>query len=294
MPWQEITFELSSVDAEIYEDSLLALGALSVTLRDAQDQPLLEPEPGATPLWDRLLLTAMFDMEVDANRVLVELPSLVNQKNLPHHRLEILKDQEWRRTWMEYFKPMRFGRRLWILPSGYDPIGDADAVVIDLDPGLAFGTGSHPTTALCLNWLDANDAEGKTVVDYGCGSGILAIAAAKLGASKVIAIDNDPQALQATNMNAKNNGVDHVIQTCMPGEKPALSADILIANILLGPLLTLHDVFSALTAKGGALVMSGILDQQQDELKQIYQVNFDFHACEKMEDWVRLDAIHKA
>jgi len=180
MPWKEITFELDTAQAGSYEDALMEAGALSVTLRDAEDQPLLEPAPETTPLWDRLLLTAMFDEDVDIDAVLSLLHDWLSVDETPEYKVETLEDREWRRTWMDYFEPIRFGERLWICPSGYEKPAQSGAVVIDLDPGLAFGTGSHATTALCMRWLDANPVAGKTVIDYGCGSGILAIAAARL------------------------------------------------------------------------------------------------------------------
>lgn len=291
MPWQELTFELTADQVGPFEDALLELGALSITLRDAADQPLMEPAPETTPLWDQLRLTAMFDMESDIKRMLVSLAEQPSLSPLPDYRIEVLADQEWRRTWMAHFKPMQFGRRLWILPSGYDPIEKNDAVVIDLDPGLAFGTGSHPTTSLCLEWLDANTCKDKVVVDYGCGSGILAIAAAKLGAQQVIAVDNDPQALEATCSNAANNHVDHRIDACLPQDFPDTRADILLANILLEPLLGLPERFASVLPAGGRLVVSGILELQRQQLQQKYGPWFTFDACGQQQEWVRLDAI---
>jgi len=297
MPWQEITFTLAAAQATVYEDALTAAGALSVTLRDAQDQPILEPAPEATPLWDQLLLTAMFDTDVVMGDLLEQLKIILETQQLAAYQVETLQDREWRLTWKEHFRPMRFGQRLWICPSGYDKPAQTDAVVIDLDPGLAFGTGSHPTTALCLQWLDQHSVENKTVIDYGCGSGILAIAAARLGATRVIAVDNDPQALQATMDNARLNRVDSIVSTYLPGVVPASLAEVLLANILLEPLLDLATAFASMLQEGGDLLMSGILRPQQETLIAAYANDFDFgadgDACGQQEEWVRLHAIRK-
>lgn len=293
MPWQEITFTLNASQAEAYEDALMAVGALSVTLRDAQDQPILEPEPETTPLWDQLLLTAMFDVDTQVDDIVASLKAGLQTGQLAEYRVEILEDQEWRLTWKDHFKPMQFGKRLWICPSGYEKPSQSDAVVIDLDPGLAFGTGSHPTTALCLQWLDGHSVKNKTVIDYGCGSGILAIAAARLGARQVIAIDNDPQALQATRDNAVANSVGHLVEVMAPGSAIQVKADMLMANILLEPLTELVDVFTELLCPAGELVMSGVLETQIIQLQEAYTSDFNFDTCEQLEEWVRLHAILK-
>jgi len=293
MPWQEITFTLNAGQAKAYEDALMAMGALSVTLRDALDQPILEPEPETTPLWDEILLTAMFDVDAQVEDIVASLQTCLQTDQLAEYQIEVLEDQEWRLTWKEHFKPMQFGERLWICPSGYERPSQSDAVVIDLDPGLAFGTGSHPTTALCLQWLDGHSVKNKTVIDYGCGSGILAIAAAKLGARQVIAIDNDPQALQATKDNAAANAVGHLVEVAAPESIVQEKADILIANILLEPLTGLTDVFRKLLSPAGELVMSGVLDTQVTALQEAYISHFNFDTCGQQEEWVRLHAIFK-
>lgn len=293
MHWQEITFELDAAQAESYEDALMEGGALSVTLRDASNQPLLEPAPETTPLWDKLLLTAMFDEDADIDAVLTRLKDRLSLGRLPAYQVEILEDQEWRRSWMDYFEPIRFGERLWICLSGYAKPDQPDAVVIDLDPGLAFGTGSHATTALCMQWLDGHSLADKTVVDYGCGSGILAVSAAKLGAANVIAIDNDPQALQVTGDNVQANQVENIVKVYAPEAMPALKADILIANILLEPLLSLRGIFMDILQYQGCLVMSGILQAQTSQLQDAYAPAFDFETCEQREEWVRLQAVFR-
>jgi ribosomal protein L11 methyltransferase len=291
MSWQEITFELNSRQATSYEDALMSLGALSVTLRDAADQPLLEPAPETTPLWDQVLLTAMFESSADAGLVAYKLKEALELDAVPSYQLSVLEDREWRRTWMDYFEPMQFGRRLWICPSGYERPQQQDAVIVDLDPGLAFGTATHPTTALCMQWLDESSVGGKTIIDFGCGSGVLAIAAAKLGAGKVFAVDTDPQAQQATLENARSNHVIDKITVCEPQKITPGSADILIANILLEPLLLLREQFSLLLKHGGKIVLSGILAEQRRMLETAYSSDFDFQTCEQQEEWVRLVAL---
>jgi ribosomal protein L11 methyltransferase len=293
MPWQEITFDLISTELIDYEDALMSLGALSITLRDAEDQPLLEPPPEETPVWDKVLLTAMFDGSSDPAEIAGQLREKLSLSVTPQYRVVELEDREWHRTWMDYFKPISFGNRLWICPSGYDCPEDDDAVIINLDPGLAFGTGSHPTTALCMAWLDQHELRDKVVVDFGCGSGILAIAAAKLGAKHVYAIDNDPQALQATQSNSKQNAVDDIVQLSQGSSIMSASTDILVANILLKPLLELRNEFFRLLAPGGQLVLSGLLAEQQQELQEAYQEQFEFGACEQMQEWVRLTAVRR-
>jgi len=290
MSWQEITFELNSKQAALYEDALMSLGAMSVTLRDAADQPLLEPAPETTPLWNQILLTTMFESTVDAGQLAIELKEALQLKAAPPYKVSVLEDREWRRTWMDYFEPMQFGQRLWICPSGYERPQQQDAVIIDLDPGLAFGTGSHPTTALCMQWLDGSSVAGKVVIDFGCGSGILAIAAVKLGAAKVFAVDTDPQALEATIENARSNGVIDKIEVCEPQAITPGSADILLANILLEPLLQLREQFSQLLKHGGKIVLSGILAEQRQTLETAYANDFTFETCEQQEEWVRLAA----
>lgn len=293
MSWQEITFELESAKVAEYEDALLFLGALSITLRDAAEQPLLEPGPGETPVWDRALLTAMFDGEVEPSEIVQQLKELLQLSSVPAYHAGELEDREWRRAWMDYFRPMQFGHRLWICPSGYERPQQADAVIVDLDPGLAFGTGSHPTTALCMQWLDAHDLQGKVMVDFGCGSGILAIAAARLGAEVVYAIDNDPQALQATRDNALLNHVDAIVQVREAKDIASASVDIVIANILLEPLLALKHEFHRMLKPSAQLVLSGLLVEQQQILEDAYGELFVFNACEPMQEWLRLDATRR-
>ncbi len=280
MPWVQLTIEITETEAEAMSDMLTTLGALSVTFQDAADQPLFEPEPDTTPLWDRVRVIGLFDAEHDMQAVIAQL------QRTPY-RLEPLEDKDWDRAWMEHFHPMRFGKRLWICPSWCEP-PESDAVNILLDPGLAFGTGTHPTTALCLTWLDGHPPVGKEVMDYGCGSGILAIAALKLGARRVTVADHDPQALTATQDNAARNGV-HVD---MAGEGTS-HVDYLLANILAQPLLDLAALFATFVRPDGKILLSGILETQVDVLKACYQQWFDIDGLQTLDGWACLSGTRK-
>jgi len=268
LPLLQLTLEIGSRDPEPLEELLLESGALSVTLEDAADDPVLEPAPGQTPLWPTVRIKALFPDEPPRGLPLA---------------LEPLPDKPWEREWLKDFRPMRFGRRLWVCPGGQDA-GDADAVIVRLDPGLAFGTGTHPTTAMCLEWLDQIDLEGRTIVDYGCGSGILAIAALKLGASRALAIDIDPQALLATSENAARNEVTGLELGSEP-ELPDGCADVLVANILAGPLVELAPRLAAAVKAGGNIALSGILTGQAPTVTAAYQPWFDIGLAASREDW---------
>jgi len=288
MPWMQMTLTTNENQVDSIGDEMLALGALSVTLMDAKDVPILEPAPGETPLWDQVKMMFLFDMSIDPKQVLCqwELNSL--SKKTDHIKFELLEDKDWEREWMESFEPMRFGQRLWICPS-WKPVVDPTAVNILLDPGLAFGTGTHPTTALCLEWLDSIDLKGKTLIDYGCGSGILAIAALKLGASKVIAIDIDPQALIATRENASRNKIDlQKLVVDYPEKLPDQAVDIVIANILAGPLKELSKIITKHCKINGLIALSGILDTQAEETQRVYQQSFDMESISYKNEWSRL------
>jgi ribosomal protein L11 methyltransferase len=291
LPWNELSFELPANQVDEFEQAMFDCGALSVTLTDAGDQPLFEPAPQDMPLWDGVRLTGLFDIGLDMGNIVRSVCQQLHLLQPPPFRVDVLADREWSRVWMDNFRPMRFGTHLWICPSGYErPHGPRD-IVIDLDPGLAFGTGSHPTTALCLQWLDANPPRDSKVVDYGCGSGILAIAAAKLGAQRVIAVDNDPQALDATRANAQRNGISDKIEIHLAGSEPRIKTDLLLANILLEPLIALETTFKTLLERGGQLVLSGILETQSRTLQDAYSGSFRFLTCETSKEWVRLVAV---
>lgn len=290
MPWLQLTFYSTKEKAEALADLLSEAGAAAVTMQDAADQPLYEPPPGATPLWQLTNVVGLFEESTDGDAVVQQLQAQW-QGEFPDYRSEVLQDQDWERAWMDDFKPMRFGERLWIVPSWHEP-PEGDTVNILLDPGLAFGTGTHPTTRLCLEWLDGNEIEGKTVIDYGCGSGILALAAALLGAASVIGVDNDPQALVATLDNAARNGV--TIQVYLPKEAPQEPVDILVANILAGPLIELAPRLAALVREGGALALSGILPEQAEGVAGAYSEWFAMQPAVEHDGWIRLEGTKRA
>jgi ribosomal protein L11 methyltransferase len=292
--WLQLEFPLGEHDAERVTALLESLDALAVTLADAADDPIYEPPPGATPLWQSTRVTALFDPRVDRAALLAALAGAL--PGFAAHRLTELADREWAREWLAHFQPMRFGRRLWVVPTAYQP-PEPGAVNLILDPGLAFGTGSHPTTALCLEWLDAHaDAlRGARVLDFGCGSGILAIAAALLGAERVAALDIDPQALDATRENAARNGVLDRLEV---GGPDALSAagvgrpfGALVANILANPLRELAPTLMAALPAGAPFALSGILADQADEVGAAYAPYATLAAPVQRGDWVRLDGV---
>jgi len=291
VPHLQLTIDIGPRDPAPYEDALFDLGARSVTLEDAADDPVLEPAPGATPLWPTVVVKALFDASADAGGIVAALASRL--PGTPTPRVEVVADRAWEREWLRDFRPMRFGRRLWVCPGGM-PAGDADAIRIELDPGLAFGSGTHPTTALCLEWLDAQSLAGTTVVDYGCGSGILAIAAARLGARRVRAVDIDPQALIATVENAARNGVADAIEaTSDPTLAPA-GADVLVANILAGPLVELAPRFAAAVVPGGRIALSGLLSEQADAVTAAYRPCFHIGPARERAGWVLLGGHRRA
>ena len=286
MPWLQLKFETRPGQAERLSELLEAAGACAVTMQDAADQPLFEPPPGATPLWNRIRISGLFEADADIDAILARIRQALDEP-LPAWTLNPLEDKDWVRAWMDDYRPMRFGERLWIVPGNFEPPAP-EAVNILLDPGLAFGTGTHPTTAMCLRWLDAHAPTGKDVIDYGCGSGILAIAACRLGARSALAVDNDPQALLATRDNARRNAVAERIQTCLPDETPAARVPLLLANILAGPLRQLAPVFAERVVAGGELVLSGIISEQADELIRHYQTWFEMRIWQQEEDWICL------
>ncbi|MCC6302299.1 MAG: 50S ribosomal protein L11 methyltransferase [Gammaproteobacteria bacterium] len=289
--WIQIELTATAATAERLADHLTDAGALSVSFEDEADDPVFEPAPGATTLWPRTVVVGLFAPDADVSAVLSGLQRALDLPEPPACRLRRLQERDWVRVWMDRFRPMRFGARLWICPSGQSP-ADAgpDAVVVTLDPGLAFGTGTHETTALCLEWLDGHLQPGWEVIDYGCGSGILAVAAARLGAGHVHAVDIDPQALYATEENARKNRVAAGIATGDPAALPADPVDCIVANILAGPLIALAPRFAALLRTGGRLVLSGILHDQAAEVGAAYTEAFVVEPAVRRGDWVRLAA----
>ncbi|GLQ73207.1 50S ribosomal protein L11 methyltransferase [Vibrio penaeicida] len=289
MPWIQIKLNASDKNAEQIGDMLMEnTGALSVTFLDAKDTPVFEPLPGETRLWGETDVVALYDAETDTKQVLNQIADSDLLEDGFAHKVEQLEDKDWEREWMENFHPMQFGKRLWICPSWRD-IPDPNAVNVMLDPGLAFGTGTHPTTSLCLEWLEGIELEGKTVIDFGCGSGILAIAAIKLGASKVIGIDIDPQAIQASRANAERNGVADQLELFLPQDQPDnLIADVVVANILAGPLRELSGVIKGLLKPEGMLAMSGVLDTQAEDVANYYRDELNIDPIIEQSEWCRI------
>ncbi|HHC6893572.1 TPA: 50S ribosomal protein L11 methyltransferase [Vibrio parahaemolyticus] len=289
MPWIQIKLNATNENAEQIGDMLMEeTGALSVTFLDAQDTPVFEPLPGETRLWGDTDILALYDAEADTNFIIDQIKTSNMLAENFAYKVEQLEDKDWEREWMENFHPMKFGERLWICPS-WREVPEPDAVNVMLDPGLAFGTGTHPTTALCLEWLESMDLSGKTVIDFGCGSGILAIAAIKLGAEKVIGIDIDPQALLASKDNAERNGVANKLEVYLPQNQPeGLIADVVVANILAGPLRELAPIIKGLVKPNGALAMSGVLDTQAEDVASCYRDELHIDPIVEQSEWCRI------
>ena len=291
MAWLQLRINTTSEHADAIGDMLSANGSQAVTYVDAKDTPMYEPKPGEVLLWPDTQVVGLFEADADMKRILERLAKAKVLGPDFTYKLEPLEDKDWEREWMDNFHPMQFGERLWICPSWRD-VPDPNAVNVMLDPGLAFGTGTHPTTALCLRWLDGIDMTDKTVVDFGCGSGILALAALKLGAKRVIGIDIDPQALQATKENARRNGVEDRLDVFLPENQPVLEADVVVANILSGPLLELREVITGYCKSDGLLVLSGILAEQVPTIEQAYANNISLEPSAIDGEWARVSG-HK-
>ena len=299
MPYLQLAIPCTEDRQPRVERALEDVGALAVTLQDAHldaadEQAIFEPGVGEIPLWHEMTLTALFDADTDALLLLAALESFDPELDWTQARFEKVEDQDWERAWLDTFQPMRFGERTWIVPWNHDLPDDAqadDAAIVRLDPGLAFGSGTHPTTALCLQWLDElasrDELQGREVLDFGCGSGILALAALKLGAARAVGVDNDPQALIASADNAQRNGM--AIDVFMPQDEPARTYPIVVANILAIALDALAETLAARTAPGGRIAMSGILSGQEDELLERYAIWFDDLQVARQEDWIRIE-----
>ncbi|MES1195365.1 MAG: 50S ribosomal protein L11 methyltransferase [Steroidobacter sp.] len=284
MPFLQLTLELGKSDPSPVEDALFEIGALSVTLEDAADDPILEPAPGALPLWPTVNVKALFNADASQNELLQLLQAQF--ESLPAYRFEELQDRHWEREWLKDFHAMRFGAKLWVCPDGQRP-DDPDAIIIDLDPGLAFGTGTHATTSLCLQWLDQHPPRDRTIIDYGCGSGILAIAALRLGARIAHGVDIDNQALVASRSNAERNQVDRALTLAL-SDRDLKPADVVLANILAGPLTELAPRLAALTVQGGHIVLSGVLQEQAETIQTCYATWFDMDTIAYQDGWARL------
>ena len=285
----EIKIPCQNNEVDEIEEFLFSLGSCSVTFEDAEDVAILEPAPGEMPLWQDIEMTGMFTTDYDENQIC----EAVEKQYSRNAKIKRLQNQQWERTWLEHFKPMKFGASTWIIPSEFKA-EDEKAVNIFLDPGLAFGTGTHATTALCLDWIDNNNLENLNVIDFGCGSGILAIAALKHGAKRALCTDIDPQAITATLDNAKKNHVKDGIEIIQPDNfEDVKNQDVILANILAKPLMTLVDTFYTMLASGGHLIMSGILAEQADEIVEKFSPSFvDFQVNFK-DDWASVYARRK-
>ena len=298
MSWLQLHLHTQADSAEHLEQLLLNQGALSVTLQDNADQPLLEPGVGETPLWDATKLSALFPQNINLENLLDALSQQLGHP-LPPYEVERVADEDWERRWLDDFSAMQFGQQLWIVPS-WQPPPDPNACNIILDPGLAFGTGTHPTTAMCLEWLAVNPMKGQSIIDYGCGSGILAIAALLLGAELAICVDNDPQALIATAANAEQNGIDaSKLVTCLPEAlddtlqqqfgSAKHGCDLVMANILAGPLITLAPRLIDLLRDGGQIMLSGILSEQCTAVTNAYASIMTMQLPHSSDQWIRLN-----
>lgn len=283
-----VSFDLGSLDPEGAEAACLACGASAVTFVDARDTPVLEPLPGELRLWPATRLSALF---LDTGEPRVLAAAVAARLDLPPGSVtaEVVPERVWEREWLKDFHAMRFGERLWVCPR-HERVDDADAVVVTLDPGLAFGTGSHPSTALCLTWLDGHLARGARTIDYGCGSGVLALACAKLGAAEAHCFDIDPQALIATRSNALENGVADIVHVHESAGGLPGAVDVLLANILSGPLCTLAPAFAALVRPGGAAVLAGLMRHEARDVTGAYAPWFDVEGCGESGDWACLSA----
>ena len=287
MPWIQLKINTEEEHAEKIGNMLSANGAQAVTFMDAKDDPIYEPNIGEITYWPSTQVIGLYDAEFDMQKVITNLQKANVLGEEFRYKLDQLEDKDWEREWMDNFHPMQFGDKLWICPTWCD-VPDTSAVNIMLDPGLAFGTGTHPTTSLCLKWLDGVDVAGKTVVDYGCGSGILAIAALLLGAKSAIGIDIDPQALIASKANAEHNGVAEKLSLYLPEQQPEFSADIVMANILAGPLGELRPIITNYCKPEGLLVMSGILDTQAERIASQYREHFTIDPIALENEWARV------
>lgn len=305
MPHLELSLPCSEALQSRYEQALEDLGALAITLLDADEgtgdeRAILEPGVGETPLWRRLALTALYPAQTDPLALLAALEAFDPGLDWSQAQFRRIEDQDWERAWLDRFHPMRFGRRTFVVPWNHALPEDArapGAAVVHLDPGLAFGSGTHPTTALCLRWLDAQADAGRlagaSVLDYGCGSGILALAALKLGAARATGIDNDPQALAASLDNAARNGVDDRLAVHPPEDEPPAAYPLVVANILASALDGLAETLAARVAPGGCIALSGILQGQEDALMERYAPWFDALRIAREEDWVRIDGVRR-
>ncbi len=307
MPYLELSLRCRESEQPRYEHALEDVGALAVTLLDADaetpnERAILEPGVGEMPIWGEVALSALFEADADPLLLLAALEAFDPELDWSQAGFRKVEDQDWERAWMDQYVPLRFGERTWIVPWNQalpDGADAPDAAVVRLDPGLAFGSGTHPTTSLCLQWLDGlaarGELQGRAVLDFGCGSGILALAALKLGAGRAVGVDNDPQAILATHDNAERNGVGDRIAVHLPADEPATTRyPIVVANILAAALDALADTLAARVAPGGRIALSGILAGQEDDLLPRYGAWFDDLRVVRENDWVRIDGVRRS
>lgn len=290
MAWHQLSVVTDEQTAPELSDFFSELGAVSVTYSDAEDEPVYEPAIDQTQIWSNTRVTALFELDADPDIVQTLVINQFVGQPLVQWQVEVIQDQAWERAWMEHFQPMQFAGKLWVCPSGQE-VHEPGQVCMTLDPGLAFGTGTHPTTALCLEWLAGHDLTDKLMIDYGCGSGILAVASLLLGAKHAHGVDIDPQALTATEYNAEKNQVLDRISYCLPEQFSHQTADIVVANILAKPLIELAEQIAALVKPGGKLILSGILNEQAESVSAAYRAQgLQVAAPVSQDDWCRLDA----
>ena len=287
MDWLQISFQIEKSQADLISEVLTGLGSLSITYSDTLDDAIYEPPVGQTPLWDNITVNALFSTDVNQEDIKASIFEICNVNALTSF---ILKDRVWEDECKKDFHSMKFGENLWVCPSWESQAElPSDAIIINMDPGLAFGTGSHQTTSLCLEYLDNNPPKNIDVIDFGCGTGILAIAAAKLGASRVLAIDNDPQAIISSKDNVINNQCESIIKTIhSEDEIDFVGCDLLIANILTNPLIKLAPTFAALVNPDGELLLSGILKKQVDRVVSCYSEYFTNLEVSNIDEWYRV------
>lgn len=287
MPWLKITFAANRESLDELTDHLEAAGAQAVTIEDAEDHPLFDHVDGQLPVWDNNLVSGLFDAGPGREAVLAKLASDFRSGTLPEHHVEEIEDTDWERSWLERYQPIHYGHGLWVCPTWHEAV-DEDATTLFLDPGLAFGSGTHETTAMCLRWLAANPPVGQHVIDVGCGSGILAIASIKLGAAHAVGIDIDPQALQSSRKNADLNQAGHALELYLPANQPkSLKGDLIFANILANTLLSLKDQLLDMRNDGGMLILSGILDGQADSVREAFAAGNDI-LLTRDGDWIMM------
>lgn len=292
MNWKQLSFQVKKQQADLVSEVLIGLGSISITYKDAYDEAIYEPPVGQTPLWDDVEINALFSSDIDQESIKDSIFEICNIKMLTSLNL---KDRVWEEEFKKDFQPMKFGQRLWVFPSWESQIKlPNDSIIVNMDPGLAFGTGTHQTTSLCLNYLDANPPIDMKVIDFGCGTGILAIAAAKLGASSLLAIDNDPQAVIACKENVINNHCEGLIKTIHSNNLVIKEkCDLLIANILTNPLIELAPLFASLVNPNGVLLLSGILKQQVDKVLDCYKEYFFDIEVANIDEWYRITGKRK-